>query len=670
MSQRLKTACLAASLFVVNLWVAKTLLFADFINQMYSIEGTHIALGRFVLNHWGDLYWFPLWYNGVPFQNTYPPVHPFLVAAVAGLCDLATPRAYHALTAILYALGPVTLFLLAFKLSGSRWYSSAAALVYSFSSSSTLLIPAVSRDAGGFWHARRLQVLVRYGEGPHIAAVTLLPLALLLLILAFEKRKPLWWAMAAVGLAATALTNWLGAFALALAALAWLLVSADSAGFWKWLAAIGLGLGAYAIACPWLLPSTIMTTFAGETLATGSAETLGRPMAILIGALLFFALYKLLRLSRTPSALAFSALFLFAIAYLTLAAEWRGIAILHQATRLHLEMEMGIALAVSFGAKSILDLTPRRTRVAAACAILAIGVYGAVRYSANAGRMFHAIDVHRTIEYREAKWISENLKSQRVMAPGSVGFFLNVFSDTPQFNGGYYQAVVNPFVSHALYQILSGDGAGANEGAIAVTLLKAFGVGAVGVSGPNSEEAYKPFRNPKKFDGLLPEIWRDGDDVIYGIPRRSQSLAHVVRLADLPARAPSSTLDVEPIRPYLRALDDPALPLATMTWLNQHSAAISASLQRGQILSVQVSYHPAWTATANGRPCRILRDNLGQLAVLPDCVGPCKVEIAYYGGTELLVASAVCWSALLGGLAWIVLSAAAFKRRGALGRRC
>ena len=73
---------------------------------------------------------------------------------------------------------------------------------------------------------------------------------------------------------------------------------------------------------------------------------------------------------------------------------------------------------------------------------------------------------------------------------------------------------------------------------MAVLWLKAFGVDAVAVSGPRSREFFKPFRNPRKFDGLLPELWRDGDDVIYRVPRRSTSLAHVVRPADLAPRRP------------------------------------------------------------------------------------------------------------------------------------
>ncbi len=163
---------------------------------------------------------------------------------------------------------------------------------------------------------------------------------------------------------------------------------------------------------------------------------------------------------------------------------------------------------------------------------------------------------------------------------------------------------------------------------------------AISVSGPHSQEPYKPFRNPKKFDGVLPEVWRGGkDDVIYRVPRRSTSLAHVVRPRDLPTRRPIHGLDIDPIRPYVAALDDPSLPAAEMIWLNEHAARISARMQKDQILSVQISYHPGWNATVNGERRRTYGDHLGQLVIEPACDGACTVDLTYDGGIEMRIAA-------------------------------
>ena len=285
-STRAKPLFLAALLFFLNLWIVHELLTAEFIDQMYSIEGTHIAIARFALHHWPDLHWFPLWFGGIPYPNTYPPLHPLLVAAEAKLLGLTPALAYHAATAVFYSLGPVTLFWLALRLSGSFGYSFLAALFYSLTSPSAFLIRQVRWEIGGIWHARRLLALVRYGEGPHIAAMALIPLALVLVTIAFEKRRPLWWIAAALGITAVLLTNWIGAFALAFALAAWLLAK-DGPFRWRdWLTVIGLGVYGYLLVCPWMPPSTVLRVTGNESSSPASGS-LARLACALAGMMAF-----------------------------------------------------------------------------------------------------------------------------------------------------------------------------------------------------------------------------------------------------------------------------------------------------------------------------------------------------------------------------------------------
>jgi len=80
------------------------------------------------------------------------------------------------------------------------------------------------------------------------------------------------------------------------------------------------------------------------------------------------------------------------------------------------------------------------------------------------------------------------------------------------------------------------------------------------------------------------------DEVIYEVPQRSASLAHVIRPDDVVSRSPIHGLDTEPLARYVAALDDPALPIARMRWLRPHHARVDAELREGQLVSVQVSY--------------------------------------------------------------------------------
>jgi hypothetical protein len=202
------------------------------------------------------------------------------------------------------------------------------------------------------------------------------------------------------------------------------------------------------------------------------------------------------------------------------------------------------------------------------------------------------------------------------------------------------------------YQILVGP-----DGAVARDWLRAYGCDAVIVSGPASEEQYKPFPYPRKFEGVLPVLWREGDVTIYAVPRRSPTLAHVVRRADLAPRFPPDATRLADLQPFLAALDDPALPPATFRWLGTRQARIAADLRPGYLIAIQVAYHSGWSARVNGQARRVWGDPLGLMIVEPRCEGPCVVDLTYDGGTEMMFFRALSWLCLAAGA-----GAAAFPR--------
>lgn len=172
--------------------------------------------------------------------------------------------------------------------------------------------------------------------------------------------------------------------------------------------------------------------------------------------------------------------------------------------------------------------------------------------------MVKAIDIHRTIEWRTAHWAGQHLSGARVYAPGSIAFWFNAFSDVAQLSGGFDQGDLQRVMPAVRYQILAGA-----DGAVARDWLRVYGCDAVIVSGPASREQFKPYAYPRKFDGVLPVLWRESDVTIYAVPRRSRALAHVVRQADLAPGFPPDASRPAELRPFLTALEDPGLPPAT-----------------------------------------------------------------------------------------------------------
>lgn len=652
----------AALLLLLNLWIALDLVTTEYIDQMGSIEATHITIARWALEHWPNLSWFPLWYNGVPYQNTYNPLHHLMVATAAWLFGITPALAYHAVTAFFYAFGPVTLFWLALRLSGSAVQAFAAGLLYSLVSFSAFLMPSVRWDVGGLWHSRRFQAMVQYGEGPHIASMTMLAAALVALSLAFEKRRPAYWLFAALGLAAVVLTNWVGAFGLAGAALAWVLADDRFTDIRRWLAAAAAGVFAYALACSWLPPSTIRVVLLNE--GGRIPRTRAAWALIVLTLVLMAALAWAFRRFKVSTQGRFAWLFLIPMAAVPLAAEWFQVQMMHQPHRLHLEMEMAIALALVFTVAPLLK-SWARVRIAVVAVLIPVLVVAAVRYRKYASRIDREIDVTKTVEYRHAHWAEANLHGRRVMLPGSIGFFANVWTDVPQFGGGFYPGVTNAAFEGVHFQVLSGMNAGEKEAEVAVKWLKAYGVDAVEVSGPESPEIYKPFRNAKKFEGYLPVLWRDSGSTVYEVPRRSRSLAHAIRAADVPRRQPINGLDLEPAEDYLKALDDSNLPAAAFRWSDVNRATTQADLRPEHLLSVQIAYHPGWNATVNGEARRVWGDGLGQMIVEPRCAGPCTVDLYFDGGTEMAAARLCSWGALFGGLSWIAVDRSRRRRKHA-----
>ena len=52
------------------------------------------------------------------------------------------------------------------------------------------------------------------------------------------------------------------------------------------------------------------------------------------------------------------------------------------------------------------------------------------------------------------------------------------------------------------------------------------------------------------------------------------------------------------------------------------------------VLSVQVTYHPGWKATAGARIVPISKDGLGQMILSPERPGDYDINLVYDGGWE------------------------------------
>lgn len=626
----------AVVIFVLNEIVCKRLFFLNFPIHMESIESSYMSISRYVMNHWGDLTWFPLWYTGMPFDRVYQPGFHYTVAALAMVTSWPVPVAYHFLTALVYCLGAVALFGLCYSATRAVSFALLTALIYSLFSPLNLLVPILRTEFGEYLNPRRLQIVVHYGEGPHMTALALLPIAILLLHRAVAERRRFGAVLAAIGFAAVVITNWPGTIGLSMAVAAYLLSRIGQTGKIHWPTFAGICVGGYLLVAPWIPPSTIL--FVQRNAQRSDSTMLGTRQAlaalvVLAMALFLHLVFQALRTGAWPR---FFGYFLLLTGSVTLGHFWFDVPLLPQPNRFQPEMEMALAGVIAYIVLACFGRIPHgalRWSLIGAFVVLCIFQ---LRDDTRFGRdQIRSIPVKSTVEYRMAKAFERLEGRARVFAPGNVSFWMNMFTEVPQVAGCCDQGI--PTIQHrmATFTLYSGLNAGTRDAAISTLWLQAYGAHAVGVTGRHSTEFYKPFLNPEKFNGLLRELWRDGDDVIYEVPQRSPSLAHVINSPDVIGRAPANGLDTEPLESYVRAIESPDYPEAEFAWINQHQARVKSTLTSDQLLSVQITYDPGWHARVNGAERPVTADALGMMVIAPRCAGACVLDLSFDATSEL-----------------------------------
>lgn len=639
-------ACLAI-LLAVNLTVAGKLFGVEISAYTGSVEGTFIAIARLMKEHPFDWHWWPLWTCGSPVENTYLPFEQWVVAGFDAITRIGPARAFHVVTAAFYALGAPTLFWMAWQFSRKLAASFFAALAYSCVSFAALLIPAVSADAAGALHLRRLQVLVVYGEAPHTVALALLPLAIVCFARAIDTKAVKWNLLAGALAAAVVLSNAFGIVALGLALVCCLAAFRPRPWWRAALRVAAIGTVSYCFTSPWLSPSMIHAILNAPNV---DGDYRYRPVTWLaLGLTTAGYIFLCAGLRRAKVSAAVQFFFLYAYAFTAIVALWYGwgIALLPQPHRYQLEMDFALCVALAFAVSALAERLPRPARVAVAgVAVVVLGAQVASSVS-YARRLIRSVHAENTAEYRVAKWMDEHFHGQRAFIGDSASFLYNVFTDNPQIRGGHVQFEPNWFINIVAFTIYTDANAGDRGAEYSLVWLKAFGARAISVSGPDSEQYYKAFAHPHKFDGVLPLLWRDHGDSIYEVPSRSPSLAHVIPASAVVGRKPAHGLDIAPAAAYVAALDDPANPVTTWQWKGWNEAEIHAEVNAGQVVAVQETYDPGWEAWVNGQRAPIRKDALDMMVIDPPAVGACTISLRYTGGTGRAADRILCLLAIL-----------------------
>jgi hypothetical protein len=599
----------SALLFVLAAVLIWPLFQTEYFDNWMSIDGAFIGDIRYLSEHLPSPGWAPHVYCGNRFDYLYPPAMRYGSAVLARFGGLTPAHAYHVYSALLYCVFGVGVYVLVRTGSGSRGWAVGGA-VCSLALSPALLIFRDIRADSAQHMPQRLNVIVKWGEVPHMSALAVLLLAIAACWVALRSHRPGMIGLAALLSAACVSNNFYGATALAIFFLiaVWT-VWVTNRNRVIWGRAIAIALLSYGLTAFWLTPSYLVLTVVNLKFVSLPPDPLSRAISAGVAALfaaLSFWIGKAKPERAWPLFLAGSVLFFGAA---TIGGQFFQLRSLGEPTRFVPEFELFLLVAaIECLRRQLLVLRVSGGLLLAACAVVAWP------YLRNPWGVYKA-DPHpeRRIEYRLADWIARNLPGSRVHTVSSLGFWEYTWRDVHQVGGISDQGVENPVIVLANWQIREG-----HKPQRDIHWLQALGADAVVVHGKRSSEIYHAIRAEKKYENILPVLHDSGeDDIVYRVPRRWPGLARVVN------RSKMASLRVIPwhdeneaeLHAYAETVEQGPDSPASTEWLDHRTLRVRARVRSDESVTVQVTYDPAWRAESGGQQLPIHKDVMNLMRI-------------------------------------------------------
>ncbi len=608
--QILLDCCILFLLGAALLWPYFT---RKYTNKWPSIESTFISDARFLAAHWPHPRWQPLWYTGTRFDYIYPPALRYGTAIISKVTGWWPVKAYHFYTMFFYAVGNAGVYLLMRAGGRSRAAAYAGAAAAGLMSPSLLFLKSMRPDAG-HWEPVRFSALVKYGEGPHIAALSLIPIALAFTWLALERKRPAWLALAAIFCAAVVSNNFYGATALAmfypLVVWSFWITRRDSRTL---LTAVAIPALAYGLTAFWLVPSYFRITLRNMQYVSHSGNAWSAWVAAAVTAAFLLASWRLARQRPERTWAVFSAGALLFFAVNVLGNQYFQFRVMGEPSRLIPELDLVIIIAVL----TLLEWLWRRRWLATKGFVLVavIVAFATTRHFVKHAWEFVAPwpDYQSRVEYRITDWLWKNMPDARSSPSGTVRFWFDAWHNLAQLGGGSEQGLLNPHVESAQWEINIGT-----DPQFAILWMQALGVDVMYTAGKESEEPYKDVQNQERFAGVAtPLLYRDGQgNALYRIPRRWAPRVRVVDTALLDAQQPPrNSQDMERVRPYVDVVEHGPDSPATLERPGTDEILVRARLNAGQSILLQETWDPAWQAWSGSTRLGLRKDAMGFMVV-------------------------------------------------------
>ena len=601
-----------------------------------SIEPGYVYMARFISQHPDPWAWSPLQYCGLPTQFIYLPLIPYFTALWIWLLPWFDPaQIYRVIVYSAACLGPAAVFLFVRSFTGTRPNAMCAAFLVSILSPLYELIGIIDRDRGFEQIPWRLQVLVKYGEGPHTVGVLFLLASICASWRTAQRRDFPSFFLAAILMAITVLTNWVAGLALAICTVL-LITTMWGVKDFQPRRIIEAGVLGYLLSCFWLTPSFVYTmAFNWPQDAFGYKMQSAERLLIV----LWFAGLILIRLLfvRFPKhryyCYILSCLFAFGLMVSSFYAY--NINTIPESRRYALEYELFIILAFVETGRVAVHSGSRWLRWPTLFAMLVTLLFitpNTWNFLYHQWSKWTPSPKEQTVEFDMARRLDAIPQTGRVFVSGGTRFYLNSWFDEPQIGGVFETGLHNRVPVDMVYQIrtdlLSKPG---EEAENTILQLRAMAVDLAVIHGPKSAEYYRDFKFPNKLEGLLPSTPIGNDDFIYQLP--SSPLALLVKDSELPKQSPSQGR-MEVLSDYVKAMDDPSRPKLTWKWLDNNHLQIQGDIPEDYRLALAVNHDAGWAAVQGTRAIPVFTNQLGFITLHPTPQQNATIDLYYSAGAE------------------------------------
>ncbi len=573
--KQIKIILLILFLLLVNVALVWPLFLGEYDKNMASIGIAHILNARYLSRFW-NRGWNPFWYGGFPNHLIYPLLAPITLALIQKISlVLSMAQVYRIVVASAYVLTPITLFFLVRYFAKRDLIGFFAALIYFLAPSANyFLIPGFRGIGESLDFAPwQLPIIVDFGEGPHIIALAIVPLA----IIAYWRllRNPSFYKFLIAGFLISLVVsiNLFSAYALGYFLLG-VFFSEVVLGKSKQKLSISIllipliyGLMAYCYDISMIKSLAASGYIHPENVFRLPSITTLFLILIFGAGPLLFVLYEAFRNKpKLQNSLVLGVwLFIFwAIPYAFYKGYWFG----SQPNRYMPELNMTAAMIIATALVWFYDWVRRKSgKLGRASGIMLLGIYFVSAALVSKGFIQNGWEIvspnpniQATSEYKIAKWMENHIdyqKGERTYLTGSPAFFFNEFADVPQIRGDEDNAQADPWWADVVYQVNTGP-----DGQLAVGWLQAYNV-RYAVVDFRAATPYKDFKNPGKFRltdaKTVAEI--DGFEILE-IPGE-KDIIQAVDLTEVGKLKPFShpkkpVLDKEGLLAYLEAIEKPA----------------------------------------------------------------------------------------------------------------